>query len=76
MKSESSKKPFYVYFRILHAYTIIYLKYRVYCCSTARRHVAETRRRDTSRRHVAENKMGAEHSYGKSMLVLRDPNMP
>ena len=27
-----SKKPFYVYFRILHAYTIIYLKYRVYCC--------------------------------------------
>ena len=26
-----SKKPFYVYFRILHAYTIIYLKYRVYC---------------------------------------------
>ena len=21
-----------VYFRILHAYTIIYLKYRVYCC--------------------------------------------
>ena len=28
-----SKKPFYVYFRILHAYTIIYLKYRVFCCS-------------------------------------------
>ena len=28
----ASKKPFYVYFRILHAYTIIYLKYRVYCC--------------------------------------------
>ena len=26
-----SKKPFYVYFRILHACTIIYLKYRV-CC--------------------------------------------
>ena len=26
-----SKKPFYVYFRILHAYTIIYLKYRVFC---------------------------------------------
>ena len=26
-----SKKPFYVHFRILHAYTIIYLKYRVYC---------------------------------------------
>ena len=29
-----SKKPFYVYFRVLHAYTIIYLKYRVYCSST------------------------------------------
>ena len=26
-----AKNPFYVYFRILHAYTIIYLKYRVYC---------------------------------------------
>ena len=26
-----SKKTFYVYFCILHAYTIIYLKYRVYC---------------------------------------------
>ena len=25
-----SRKPFYVYFRILHAYTTIYLKYRVY----------------------------------------------
>ena len=30
-----SKKPFYVYFRILHAYTIIYLKYRVYCSGVA-----------------------------------------
>ena len=29
--SAASKKSFYVYFRILHAYTIIYLKYRVYC---------------------------------------------
>ena len=33
----SSKKPFYVYFRILHAYTIIYLKYRVYCSAEVSR---------------------------------------
>ena len=32
MTRRRSKKPFYVYFRILHAYTIIYLKYKV-CCS-------------------------------------------
>ena len=32
-----SKKPFYVYSRILHAYTIIYLKYRVYCSLRAQR---------------------------------------
>ena len=32
---KGSKKPFYVYFRILHAYTIIYLKCRVYCLGGA-----------------------------------------
>ena len=63
-----SKKPFYVYFRILHAYTIIYLKYRVYCWRRRwllerRRWLLERRRPATSRSSTRANQFCEPSSF-------------